>query len=90
MTEGPTRVAKLHASCEVIGALLPAHKGLLAKLPTLKGMKVEDCGVILGPEKEVRESARGPTAAPSARVSPSVHSPNATKTTNLNDLDIVM
>ncbi|MPC45242.1 hypothetical protein E2C01_038936 [Portunus trituberculatus] len=89
VTEGPTRIAKFSGTCEVIGALLPAHKSLLAKLPSLKGMKVEDCGAVLGPEKEAREPAHGSPVAPSARVSPSVHSPNVTKSTNFNDLDIV-
>lgn len=88
VTEGPTRIAKPPATYEVIGALLPAHKSLLAKLPSLKGMKVEDCGAIIANEKKERESPHSSSAAPSARVSPSVHTHDANKN-NFDDLDSV-
>ncbi|KAG0729714.1 hypothetical protein GWK47_003408 [Chionoecetes opilio] len=45
--EGVTRTAKLLAGCQVVGALLPAHTSWLAKLPSLRGVKVVDCGAVI-------------------------------------------
>ena len=74
VTEGNTLVLKPLSVCEVVGSLLPAHTSLLTKLPSLKDLRVEDCGGVLSNEKEAKEAARAPTAAPSARVSPCVGS----------------
>lgn len=74
--DGATRTAKSLGACEVVGALLPAHKNLLQ---SLRGMRVEDCGTVLSSENEVKGAICASPAAPSARVSPTVHSKKATE-----------
>lgn len=95
VTETATKTVKPLTACEVVGTLLPSHKSLLAKLQSLKGLRVEDCGAVLSTESEVKGVAHASPAAPSARVSPSVHPKNAAEgfhkpqnfTLSYNDLD---